>query len=83
MSDEGLLALDLSIAASIVHNTCALRGHHCHCSRRSRRRRCAELCRSFTVNALHAAQCIAAISSLQSRESFSSSMSFNRRVSSP
>jgi hypothetical protein len=71
---------------SIVHNTCARGGHHCHhchychCSRR---RRSAELCRSFTVNALHAAHCMAAISSLQSRESFSSSISFNCRVSSP
>jgi hypothetical protein len=97
LSVEKSLALDLSVAAfvinviavedhsyggwiSIVHNTCALRGHHSHGSHGSRS---AELCRSLTVNALHAEQCIADISSLQSMESFSSSMSFNRRVSSP
>jgi len=60
--------------------------HHSHGSqgsRRSRRSRSAELCQSLTVNALHTAQCIAAISSLHSRERFSSSMCFYCRVSSP
>jgi len=99
LSVAGSSALDLSIAtlsslklqSETIHMGAELRlsillvlwDNHSHWSRRSRHSRCAEVRGSETVNALHAAQCVAAIRSLQSRESFSFSMSFNRRVSSP
>jgi hypothetical protein len=41
------------------------------------------LCRSLNINTLCAEQSIAVISSIQSSESFSSSISFSHRVSTP